>query len=120
MNWLRIQPRNTVSLVSPRGNYMNIQEFIQQGGKCRAKAGYDFILDEFDPNDYWCIVGKLQTTYNYKIKCKWDKHGVPQGLPYTHGLDLLPVIPITTYKMIKLETLAKFDKIEDLMESEAE
>lgn len=95
---------------------MNILEYIQQGGKCRAKAGYDFILDEFDFEDYWCIIGRLETAYNYKIKCRWNKDGVPRGLPYTHGLDLMPVIPIVTYKMIKVETLAKYNNIDDMID----
>jgi hypothetical protein len=90
---------------------MDVVEYLKQGGKCRSKSGHDFILDSIKYEEYpirgWLLMGK------FYYPCKWTENGEPHNLPYTHSLDLVPVIPITTYKMVNKKLLSECDNIED-------
>lgn len=85
---------------------MNILEYIKHGGKCKSKSGHWFRLKEFVSGPYpisgfLVINGK---SYPYS----WSEDGSPENLPYTHGLDLMPVIPVTHYKMVNKNLLSRY------------
>ena len=44
--------------------------------------------------------------------------GNPFDLPLTHGLNLVPVVPIITYHIIDITQLSKFARVQDLVNSE--
>ena len=91
---------------------MNILEYIKDGGKCKSFANNWFILSEIDEEHEYPIKGFLLIngkSYPYR----WTKEGVPHNLPYTHGLNLMPVVEITTYKSVSASELLKYDNRED-------
>lgn len=90
---------------------MNILEFIQQGGKCQSKAGHWFLLKEIGEDEYpikgWLLINRKLYYY------AWTTEGKPHNLPYTHGLDLMPMLGRTSYEMISLDRLADCKDIND-------
>lgn len=90
---------------------MTIVDYLKQGGKCKSKAGHDFVLDcikyEKYPIKGWLVINNEEYPY------EWTENGEPHNLPYTHCLDLVPVIPVTTYKMVDKKILLECDDIRD-------
>jgi hypothetical protein len=91
---------------------MNILEFIRQGGKCKSAAGHWFHLTDIVEGEQYPIKGTLIHN-NEPFKYEWAEDGTPSNLPYTHCLDLVPVIEVIKYKMVDKKELAKYDNIED-------
>jgi len=87
---------------------MNIADYIKQGGKCKSKSGHWFILDSIKYEKYPIKGWLLMNDGKYYYPCRWDEDGVPHNLPYTHGLELMPVIPVTTYRMVDKKLLSRY------------
>ena len=90
---------------------MNIVDYVKGGGKCKSKSGHWFILDCVKYEEYpirgWLLMG------DFYYPCKWNENGEPHNLPYTHGLDLIPVVPVTTYKMVDKKILSNCDTMSE-------
>lgn len=91
---------------------MNILEYVKNGGVCKSKSGHFFVLNGIENGAEYPITGYLQME-NYKYPCKWTENGVPHNLPYSHGLDLMPVISIVSHKMIDKEILSRYMTVEE-------
>ena len=89
---------------------MNILQFLKEGGLCKSKAGHWFVLDTINDEQYpikgWLTINGL----NYRYE--WTEEGLPHNLPYTHGLDLMPVIGEVSYRTINKDILKKSDNIQ--------
>lgn len=90
---------------------MDMVEYLKQGGKCKSKSGHFFILDCIKHEEYPIRGWLLMDDFYYP--CKWNENGEPHNLPYTHSLDLMPVIPITSYKMVDKKLLSQYNNIRD-------
>jgi hypothetical protein len=91
---------------------MNILEYIKSGGKCKSMADNWFILSEIEEGEEYPIKGFLVIngkSYPYR----WTEEGVPHNLPYTHGLNLMPVVEVVNYKSINPKELSKYSNRED-------
>lgn len=97
---------------------VNILDIVNAGGKLRTAAGWDVDICYVNKEVDHCICGYVSSPNGMKNLHKWDKDGKPQNLPLTHGLNLIPVVPITTYHMIDPKQMKQFDKVQDLMNSE--
>lgn len=95
---------------------MNILDYILNGGSCKSKSGHWFHLDRINSNQEYPISGWLHINDNF-YRYNWNENGVPENLPYTHGLDLMPVITITSYKMLTLEELSNYNSIKELVKN---
>ena len=85
---------------------MTLLEYIKQGGKCKSKAGYWFTLSKFGTGEY--PIEGLLSINGEQYPYRWTEDGIPENLPYTHGLDLMPIIKVTTYKMVKKGNLSRY------------
>lgn len=90
---------------------MNIKDYIKNGGSCKSKSGHWFVFQSIDSGDY-PIKGFL-TVNGKNFPYSWTEDGQPHNLPYTHQLDLVPVVPVVSYKMVKTEALKRYNTIED-------
>lgn len=90
---------------------MNILDFIKGNGKCKSASGHWFVLTEL-VDEWYCIKGYLEMENGFRFKCEWDREGVPRNLPYTHGLNLMPVVSITKYKVVDTKELEKYTSVE--------
>lgn len=88
---------------------MNIKEFIKYGGHVRSKSGHDFVLTEFNDSDY-PIIGYL-VMREYDFPCRWTEDGIPDNLPTNHGLDLMPLARVVSYRMVDKESLKNFNTL---------
>lgn len=93
---------------------MNMLEYIRNGGLCRSASGHDFVLSGFEKGSKYPVKGFLLMN-NYNYPCEWTEDGVPHNLPYSHGLNLMPVIPVVTYKMVSNQLLSRYMNIEDFL-----
>lgn len=91
---------------------MNILEYIKQGGTCKSKAGHFVRILQTDFEEEYPIKGQIVMN-KFDYDCKWTKEGTPHNLPLTHCLDLVPVIPVITYKSVNKGKLSKYDNIDD-------
>lgn len=97
---------------------VTVFDFINAGGKC--KTGWEFQICYLDKDTDYCICGYVSSPNGMKNLHKRDKDGKPQNLPLTHGLNLIPAVPITTYHLIDMKQMENFDKVQDLIKSEVE
>ena len=94
---------------------MNLLEYIKQGGKCKSNAGHWFVLSGFDEGEEYPINGFLIIN-NKSYPYKWTENGIPHNLPYTHGLDLVPVIEVSSYKSVSKKLLSEYEFIDDFQD----
>lgn len=99
---------------------ITVFDWILAGGKCKSASGWEFSLCYTDKDSEYPICGYITGYNGHKIMYKWDKNGFPEKLPITHGLHLIPVVPVTKYHMIDTSKLKEFDKVQDLTRSEIE
>lgn len=92
---------------------MNIADYVKKGGKCKSKSGHWFILDCVKYEEYPIKGWLLVNNGTHYLPCRWTEDGVPHNLPYTHGLDLIPVVPVTTYKMVDKKILSNCDTMSE-------
>ena len=85
---------------------MNLLEYIKQGGKCKSSAGHWFILSKIGTGEY-PIEGTLEIN-GKQYPYKWTETGIPHNLPYTHGLGLVPVIKVTSYRIVDKDLLKRY------------
>ncbi len=97
---------------------ITVLDFVNAGGRARTAAGYEFQLSYIAKDQPYPIVGYVINPAGVKSLHKWDINGNPENLPLTHGLNLIPVVPIITYHMIDVKKLNEFDKVQDLINSE--
>lgn len=95
-----------------------VLDFINAGGRCITAAGWEFQICYIDKDIEYCICGYVISPNGTKNIHKWDKDGRPEKLPITHGLNLIPTVPITKYHMIDMKNMKEFDKVQDLVKSE--
>ena len=97
---------------------ITILDFINAGGKCITAAGWEFQICYVNKEKDYPICGYVISPNGTKSLYKWNEDGFPEKLPLTHGLNLIPTVPLTTYHPINLSFLAKFDRVQDLILSE--
>jgi hypothetical protein len=97
---------------------LTILDFVNAGGKCITAAGWEFQICYINESMKYPICGYVLSPNGTKSLYKWDKDGFPENLPLTHGLNLLPTVPIIKYHIIDNIKLKEFDKVQDLIKSE--
>lgn len=98
---------------------MNLLEYIKDNGKCKSASGHWFTLTELT-NEWYCIRGYLTMDNGFSFNCEWDREGVPRNLPYTHGLNLMPVVSMTKYKVVDTKELHKYSSVEQFNKEQQE
>mgnify|MGYP003338343288 CR=1 FL=1 len=88
---------------------MKLIDFIKDGGLCKSKSGHWFRLSGFQSGNY-PISGFLQINDRW-YEYQWSEDGVPINLPYTHGLDLMPLVEEISYKMVNKNILEECENI---------
>ena len=96
---------------------MTLLEYIQNSGKCKSKSGHWFVFKHFKLDEKYPIKGYLKMK-DYDFPCEWTEDGVPKNLPYTHGLDLMPVVPVVDYKMVDKSTLSNYQYVQDFIKDQ--
>ena len=99
---------------------ITVFDFLNAGGKCKTACGWDFKICWLNKESDYPICGYVVYSNNDQMMYKFDVNGFPEKLPITHGLNLIPVVPITTYRMIDMKKMDNFDKVQDLIKSEIE
>ncbi len=97
---------------------ITVLDWVLAGGKCKSASGWEFNLCYTDKDNPYPICGYIIGHNGHKTMYKWDENGYPSNLPTTHGLHLIPVVPITTYHYIDTKKLKEFDKVRDLVKNE--
>mgnify|MGYP006301201215 CR=1 FL=1 len=95
-----------------RNKIMNLLEYVKQGGRCKSKSGHWFTPSEMPGNGEYPIKGYL-TINGKSYYYEWTEDGSPHNLPYTHGLDLMPVIKVTSYRMVDKDILSRYMHLMD-------
>ena len=90
---------------------MKLIDFIKDGGLCKSKSGHWFKLTGFDDSEY-PIIGCLSIN-GRQYQYKWNEDGTPHNLPYTHGLDLMPVVKEVSYRMVNKSILNECECLGD-------
>ena len=94
---------------------MNIFDYVQGCGKLKCACGWDFklaytILDE---NAKYRIAGYVITPNGHQSMYRWTIDGEVENPASNNGLNLVPCIPITTYKSVDPKRLSEYNKIQD-------
>jgi hypothetical protein len=97
---------------------LTILDFVNAGGKCITAAGWEFQICYINKDIEYPICGYVISPSGVKSLYHWDVFGDPFDLPLTHGLNLVPVVPIITYHIIDIAQLSKFARVQDLVNSE--
>ncbi len=97
---------------------ITILDFVNAGGKCVTAAGWKFEICYIEKESNYPICGYVVNPTGIKQLYKWNEEGFPENLPLTHGLNLIPTVPITTHHIIDVKQLKEFDKVQDLVRSE--
>ena len=97
---------------------ITVFDFLNAGGNCKTACGWDFKICWLNKESDYPICGYVVYSNNDQMMYKFDVNGFPEKLPITHGLNLIPVVPIITYRMIDMKEMDNFDKVQDLIKSE--
>lgn len=86
---------------------MNIFEFYTNYPNAHLKtaAGHDVTITNVNPSNPYPLEGFAMCPTAFKYDLVWDVNGYPAKLPLTHGMNLLPYLPETTYKQVNLTDL---------------
>ena len=98
---------------------MNILEFVQYPStKVKTACGWDVTITNIVPEDTYPIKG---TYHNNASKiaspCEWGADGYPHDLPTTHGLHLVPFLPIRNWYRVDQATFESAISYADLTKS---
>ena len=99
---------------------ITILDFVNNLGKVRTAAGWDVNICYVDKDNDYPICGYVINPNGTKNLYHWAENGKPENLPLNHGMNLIPVVPITEYHMIDIKRMKDFDKVQDLVKSEIE
>lgn len=97
---------------------MNILDFIMNGGVVKTSAGHIVTLANVLPEEKFGIKGEVNWANGHKSELEWDENGYPEDRRTHHCLNLVPVIPVTTYHSISTKSLEKYDSYESLFTNE--
>ena len=97
---------------------MNILDFIMNGGVVKTSAGHVVTLVNVLPEQKFGIKGEVNWANGHKSEFEWDEDGYPEDRRTHHCLNLVPVIPVTTYHSISNKLLEKYDSYESLYVNE--
>jgi len=94
---------------------MNMFDYVQQCGKCKVACGWDFKLGYtiLDETQKYRIVGYIIMPNGHQSMYRWTVDGQIENPAQNNGLNLVPVIPITTYKAVDPSLLSGYNKIQD-------
>lgn len=83
---------------------MNMLEWVESGGRVKTANGcaVDVYLSD---DEEFPIAGTVRAVVPFE--CMWDAQGNPHRLPLTHGLALIAVVPVTTYRNLSRRELAE-------------
>lgn len=95
---------------------MNILEFVQYPGtRVKTSAGDVVTITKIVPTDKFPIKGTIHVRIGVDFDCEWTAEGLPHKLPLTHGLNLNPFLPETTYKRVDKELFKNAKSFADLV-----
>lgn len=96
---------------------MNIFDYVQGLGKCKVACGWDFRLGYtiLDDNEKYRIVGYVTNPNGHQSMYRWTIDGEIENPACNNGLNLVPCIPITTYKTIDPKKLSEYNKVQDFV-----
>lgn len=76
---------------------MNMLEWVESGGAVKT-ANNLTVSAYLSDDDQYPIAGRVAGRPEFE--CQWDCDGRPWRLPTTHGLQLLAIEPVTTYRVV--------------------
>jgi hypothetical protein len=98
---------------------MNIFDYVQQRGSCKVACGWDFKLGYtiLSEEEKYRIVGYVILPNGHQSMYRWTVDGEIENPAHNNGLNLVPCIPVTTYKSIDPEKLSGYNKIQDFIKA---
>ena len=94
---------------------MDMIDFLMEGGMVRTSSGHKVEINDVVPHDEFPIRGTIHWLSGHESIMQWDISGYPKDRRTHYGLNIVPVIPVTTYKPLD-KKLSDYKDYQDLIE----